>query len=145
MESEYADAHLLERDELVADIERDKERLAVLQNNYQKKLKRLELLNQLINVEASDASNWKSKSFEDHVADILSVAKRPMSISDLYDELINRRVPIPGKGTIQNVVTRVSRATDLFERARRGTYELRTKGEEMVSHVKGHLPERRKE
>ena len=105
MESEYADAHLFERDELVAEIERDKEQLSVLQNNYQKKLKRLELLNQLINVEASEPSEWKSKSFEDHVADILSMAKRPMSISDLYDELINRRVPIPGKGTIQNVVT----------------------------------------
>ena len=39
MESEYADAHLFERDELVAEIERDKEQLSVLQNNYQKKLK----------------------------------------------------------------------------------------------------------
>ena len=105
----------------------------------------MELLNQLINVEASNASDWKSKSFEDHVADILSVARRPMSISDLYDELIKRRAPIPGKGTIQNVVTRVSRATDLFERAGRGTYGLKTKGEEVISSVKNRFPDRRNE
>ena len=144
MDNGYAKSHIDERDELLGEIEKDKERLSDLQNNYQKKLKRLELLNQLINVETSEASVWKSKSFEEQVADILSVAKRPMSISDLYDELISRRIPIPGKGTIQNVVARVSRATDIFERASRGTYVLRDKSEEVLSTVKGRIPERKK-
>ena len=40
MDNGYAKSQIEERDELLGEIEKDKERLSDLQNNYQKKLKR---------------------------------------------------------------------------------------------------------
>ena len=47
-----------------------------------------------------------------------------MHIRDIYKELVDRNIPIPGKGRLENVVTRISRARDMFVREKSGVYRF---------------------
>ena len=60
----YDEQHINERNNLLAQIEKDQEQLLELQDRYQKNVKKLELLNQLINVDQGK----ESKKFEEYLA-----------------------------------------------------------------------------
>jgi len=64
-----------------------------------------------------------------------------MHINEIYKELIQRKVPIPGKGSLENVVTRLTRAKDMFTREGTGTYSFVEKRSETLSKA-GKLVER---
>ena len=134
----YDEQHINERNNLLAQIEKDQEQLLELQDRYQKNVKKLELLNQLINVDQGK----ESKKFEEYLAEIIKTSSVPMHINEIYKELIQRKVPIPGRGSLENVVTRLTRAKEMFVREGTGTYSLVEKGSENISKAGSKLVEK---
>ncbi|GIS63871.1 MAG: hypothetical protein CM1200mP3_01190 [Chloroflexota bacterium] len=65
-----------------------------------------------------------------------------MHINEIYKELIQRKVPIPGRGSLENVVTRLTRAKEMFVREGTGTYSLVEKGSENISKAGSKLVEK---
>lgn len=136
----YDEYHINERNTLLVQIEKDKEQLLELQSKYQKNVRKLELLNQLINVDQGK----ESKKFEEYLAEIIRNSPVPMHINEIYRELIQRKVPIPGKGSLENVVTRLTRAKDMFTREGTGTYSFVEKGGNSMARVRKRLLRTRK-
>jgi len=63
-------------------------------------------------------------SVEDHAEAILAEKGEPMHIGALRDALIERGVPLPGRGDEANVIVRLRRDETRFTRTGRGTYGL---------------------
>jgi len=63
-------------------------------------------------------------SVEDHAEAILAEKGAPMHIGVLRDALIERGVPLPGRGDEANVIVRLRRDETRFTRTGRGTYGL---------------------
>jgi hypothetical protein len=61
---------------------------------------------------------------EDHLETILQESERPMHIRDLRKALIQRGIPLPGRGDEANIILRLGRAKDRFVRTGRGMYGL---------------------
>lgn len=61
---------------------------------------------------------------EAHVEAILAERGEPMHIGLLRDELIQRGVPLPGRGDEANIIVRLRRDQEKFTRTGRGTYGL---------------------
>jgi hypothetical protein len=59
----------------------------------------------------------------DEVVTILAEAGAPLPIRVIFDELKNRRVPLPGQGRMVNVIAAIRRS-DLISRPARGVYAL---------------------
>ncbi len=73
-----------------------------------------------------------SADVEDHLEAILAESGRPMHIRDLRKALIERGVPLPGRGEEANIILRLGRAKDRFVRTGRGQYGLPKWGIESV-------------
>lgn len=127
-ENNFSDSRKHERDLLIQEISKQQEELRSIEKAHQDNLKRLDLINQLIAIDEGETS----KSFEESVKEILEIAARPMHIKEIYNELVDRKVPIPGKGSLENVVTRVSRAKDIFAREKSGTYTIKQRGQDTL-------------
>jgi hypothetical protein len=80
----------------------------------------------------SPRSGAKS-AIEDHVASLLEAEGAPLHITDIRNTLIERGVPLPGRGDEANIIVRLRRATDRFVRTGRGTYGSVSWGLEEVS------------
>ena len=63
-------------------------------------------------------------SFEGSVSTILAASGESMHISAIENELRERKIPIPGRGTTANIITRMRRANGQFTRVGSGTYAL---------------------
>lgn len=61
---------------------------------------------------------------EDHMEAVLTDAGEPMHISALRQALIERGVPLPGRGDEANIIVRLRRDERRFTRTGRGTYAL---------------------
>ena len=116
----YRAQHKVERDLLKALVVEQQEQLHSMQQEYKRNVQKLSLLNQLIDVDEGK----ESKTFEDQVSDILRASSVPMHIREIHEELVSRQIPIPGKGSMENVVARISRAKDVFIREGSGVYRL---------------------
>ncbi len=60
------------------------------------------------------------------VRTILEEQQRPMHIRDIRAALVERGVPIPGKGTDANIIVHLRRARETFTKRGRGTYALKS-------------------
>ena len=129
--------------------------LTPLQQRLQAARERLDLIQRLMRLEdpsASDVSSPGSTSekdpppivavrtrpgrdVEDDLEAILLKAGQPMHIRDLRQALIDRGVPLPGRGDEANIILRLSRAKDRFVRTGRGNYGLSKWGIESVPPV----------
>jgi hypothetical protein len=67
-------------------------------------------------------------SVEAHIEAILAERGEPMHIGLLRDALIQRGVPLPGRGDEANIIVRLRRDETKFTRTGRGTYGLATWG-----------------
>ena len=67
-------------------------------------------------------------SFEGSIKSILTKAGEPMNINMIENELRSKNIPIPGKGTRANIITRITRANDMFVRVGSGRYALKEWG-----------------
>ena len=69
----------------------------------------------------ADGSN-----LEDEVESILADAGSPLHISRIRELLIERGVPIPGRGDDANIIIRLTKDDERFNRTARGTYALKS-------------------
>ena len=65
-----------------------------------------------------------ANQFESSVAAILAATGQPMHVSKIESELRVKKITIPGKGTVANLITRIRRADGIFVRVASGTYGL---------------------
>jgi hypothetical protein len=91
---------------------------------------RLSLLDRLLALEASPSSVASSEvagkpdDLLDACEAILREIGEPVHIRGLYGALIERRMPIPGRGTEANLIVRLQRSEGRFVRTGRGMYGL---------------------
>jgi HB1, ASXL, restriction endonuclease HTH domain len=91
---------------------------------------RLRLLNQLLALEQDKNSDVVKDTRQDPVdfldacEQILRDAGEPIHIKELQSTLLQRGVPLPGRGTEANVIVRLNRSDGRFVRTGRGTYGL---------------------
>ena len=64
------------------------------------------------------------ESLQQAVQEILAETGEPMHISSIRSVLIQRGIPIPGKGTVANVIVHLRRSPAIFAVYGRGTYGL---------------------
>lgn len=68
------------------------------------------------------------QELEGHIELILREAGRPMHISEIRNALVDRAVPLPGRGDEANIIVRLRRAPERFTRTGRGQYALAALG-----------------
>jgi hypothetical protein len=112
--------------------------LAPLQDRLAAAREKLDLINRLIHLSTpvrsrsipiSEASSPLStptfaSGIEDRIEEILRSAGSPMHIRDIRNTLIQKGVPLPGKGDEANIILRLRRDTARFIRTERGIYAL---------------------
>ncbi|MFQ6006200.1 MAG: hypothetical protein ACE5OQ_11930 [Woeseia sp.] len=72
-------------------------------------------------------------NLEDCIERVLDEAGKPIHIREIRQSLIDRGIPLPGRGDEANIIVRLSRAPDRFVRTGRGTYGLSSWGLEEVT------------
>lgn len=114
--------------------------LAAVQQRLTAAREQVELLGRLIRLTEQEprgsvsiatppTSDWSVRAdLEGHVEQVLEAAGGPMHISDIRRALIDRGVPLPGRGDEANIIVRLSRASETFTRTARGTYALASWG-----------------
>lgn len=137
---------------LEAEIEQIKSGIAPLEQRLAAARERLDLIKRLIRLtegaeppqqRATGARTASSQStptppsvgkqdLEGQIAQILGEAGKPMHISNVRQALVDRAVPLPGRGDEANIIVRLRRAPDRFTRTGRGTYALATLGLDAV-------------
>lgn len=70
----------------------------------------------------------KENDIEDHLEELLTVAGKPVHIREIREGLIQKGVPLPGRGDEANIILRLRRSTDRFVRTGRGMYALASWG-----------------
>jgi hypothetical protein len=78
--------------------------------------------------DASNASRVGRPDLEGNLEQILKEAGSPMHISDIRKALVDRAVPLPGRGDEANIIVRLRRAPERFVRTGRGMYALTALG-----------------
>jgi hypothetical protein len=117
------------RDQVIDDIKKNKADLADAQKRLFASQERLELIDKLLELEGEktedlDGNVNDPKDLLDECEKILLEAGKPMHVNKIHEELLKRGVPIPGKGTQANVISRFQRSGGRFIRTGRGTYGL---------------------
>jgi hypothetical protein len=72
------------------------------------------------------------QDLEAHLEQILGEVGKPMHISEIRQTLVERAVPLPGRGDEANIIVRLRRAPERFRRTGRGMYALAALGLEAV-------------
>lgn len=117
------------RSQLIEEIGRIKVELSDLQVRLHESNERLELIDKLLaieNPEMKETSNLPitTDSLIDECEEILREAGKPMHIRELHLGLLNKGIPIPGKGSQANVIARIQRSDGRIIRTGRGMYGL---------------------
>jgi hypothetical protein len=71
------------------------------------------------------ASSGAQGEIEPVVEEILGCAGAPMHVRSIWQALVDRRVPLPGRGDEANIILRLRRDSDRFVRTGRGMYGLK--------------------
>jgi hypothetical protein len=112
------------------ELERAQVDLARAQKRLDEAQDRLRLLHQLLALEqdkGSDAvkdTRQNPGDFLDACEQVLRDAGKPIHIKELQSALLERGVPLPGRGTEANLIVRLKRSDGRFVRTGRGTYGL---------------------
>jgi len=117
------------RDVAKSDLESAKNDLIIAQKRYQETEERFKLIERLLVLENNKSQLESEEIFEQ--IDLLSECEAiirdhggPMHINDIHKSLIQKRIPIPGKGTKANVIARLQRSDGRIIRTGRGEYGL---------------------
>src|SRR5262249_36151956 len=76
------------------------------------------------NPASSGAGTNTPLEVEGHIEAILEKAGEPVHIGSIRQQLIERGIPLPGRGDEANIILRLRRAPDRFVRTGRGMYGL---------------------
>jgi hypothetical protein len=129
------------------EIEVLKAEISPLQQRLESARERLDLINRLVRLTEganskanrsaatpaapNDKANTNSPAkhgLEAHLESILNEAGKPVHISEIRQILVDRAVPLPGRGDEANIILRLRRAPERFTRTGRGTYALASLG-----------------
>jgi hypothetical protein len=106
------------RQQLESNVVSDQHELLVIQQRLRDNTARLEHVNALLGV-------THTKSINDDlmvaIEQILRASSEPMHVKVLAQKLTDIGVPLPGRGTIANLTTRLHRSSN-YKRVGRGTY-----------------------
>ncbi len=129
--------------EILAEQERVAGELEPLLSRREELISKLELVQRLLALEATSSrrvetgangtkpqavakpNQTNGNHIKNAVREILEERGQPMHIGDIRAALVQRGVPIPGKGTDANVIVHLRRAPDMFTRRKRGIYALK--------------------
>ncbi len=128
--------------EILAEQELVARELEPLLGRREQLIRKLELIQSLLAVEsasgcmaetladgtkrsATKATQTSGNEIQKAVREILEKRGKPMHIRDIRTALVQRGVPIPGRGTDANVIVHLRRAPDTFARQNRGIYALK--------------------
>ena len=112
--------------------------LGPLQDRLAAAREKLDLVNRLIHLSTPDRTRSlhhsqasspvptppPSPGIEGRIEEILRSSGSPMHIRDIRNALIQKGVPLPGKGDEANIILRLRRDNARFIRTERGTYAL---------------------
>ena len=117
------------RSQVAKDIDNIKADLIELQKKQKEAQERLDLIDRLLLLEGHSVNHrWETpaNSFDllDECIKILRESGKPIHINELYNALIERNIPLPGKGTQANVIARLQRSDGQVIRTGRGMYGL---------------------
>lgn len=117
------------RAEALAQLQQSQGELAELQKQVRARQEKLELVERLLSLEGGDNMVTKAAvtgpdALLDACEEIIRAKGHPIHISEIHSALIERGVPIPGKGDEANIIVRLQRASGRFIRTGRGTYGL---------------------
>ena len=129
--NEHIEVYIQIRDQLQKEVDRDQKLLVEVESRHKRNMKELDHLNQLIDMGSGGEQENDAKKIEEYIVDILKASSRPMHVREIYERLIENKIPIPGKGRLENVVSRISRAKNLFARDGKGTYVVKEEKEDL--------------
>ena len=115
------------RTRIGSELETDLESLAKLQNQIRDAKQRLQHIDGLLSLADRQTNQPSTESIrnEDLLAaceKIQSEATEPLHVAELRAKLVERKIPLPGQGSEANLISRLHRAKDQFERTGPGTY-----------------------
>jgi hypothetical protein len=102
-------------DQLASEIKSDNQEICKLQQRVQLNRKRLRHVYELLNVK-------KSFNLLDECERILRASSEPIHVTILIQRLSDEGIPIPGRGDVTNLISRLHRSPR-FKRIGRGTYD----------------------
>ena len=115
------------REQIQDGLQAERSQLAQIQKSIKEAEQRLELVEGLLAIEGHSPSTTAKDSQK--ATDLLDVCERLMRekgtalhVSELHSVLLEQGVPLPGKGTEANLITRLQRSNGRFVRTGRGTY-----------------------
>ena len=117
------------KEQATKELEDARQQLAEIQKHIRDSEQRLELVNNLLALERPKESvvlESKPLMSSDELLDacekLVRETGRPMHIRELHAALLNRGVPLPGRGEEANLIVRLQRSGGRFVRVGRGTY-----------------------
>jgi hypothetical protein len=115
------------RTRIVSDLETDLQSLIKLQNKIRDAKQRLQHIDGLLSLDDRQTNPPSTESIE--TEDLLAACKKiqseatePLHATELRAKLLEKGIPLPGQGTEANLISRLHRAKDQFERMGPGTY-----------------------
>lgn len=117
------------RARLQEEIEKDEASLARLQRQIREAQQRVELLDRLLALEGDSGNSvaqakTRPSDFLAACEGIMRAHGEPMHIREIHAALIEKGIPVPGKGNQANVISRLQRSDGRFIRTGRGMYGL---------------------
>ena len=115
------------RTRIVSDLETDLQSLTTLQNKIRGAKQRLQHIDGLLGLADRQTNQPNTESITTEALltaceNIQSEAIEPLHVTELRAKLIEQKIPLPGQGTEANLISRLHRAKDQFERIDPGTY-----------------------
>ena len=136
---------------MTKELEDARQQLAEVQKRIRESEQRLELVNNLLALESPHESIGHVEKSPPVLADelldacgeLIRAAGRPMHIRELHAALLERGVPLPGRGAEANLIVRLQRSGGRFVRVGRGTYAPADFGVAEVKPTRKHRRARR--
>jgi hypothetical protein len=123
------------RDQVAKDLEQARQELVEVQKRVREGEQRLELVSGLLALEEGASSSAvearpvsSSEDLLDACEQISREAGRPLHIRELHAALVERGVPLPGRGAEANLIVRLQRSEGRFVRVGRGLYAAASLG-----------------
>lgn len=116
------------RHEASAELQHAQDELRAAQRRIDATRERVSLLDRLLAVEegngvgANPAAPPDADALLNACEELVKGAGKPLHVKELIDGLVQRGVPLPGRGNEANLITRLHRSDGRFVRTGRGTY-----------------------
>ena len=109
------------RQQLLSDIETDDQRIAELRIRRIKNFQRLKHYDALLGISNTMSMRYNTTKLLDECERFLRASSEPVHVMILHNHLMDIGMPLPGSGTVANLITRLWRSPR-FKRIAPGVY-----------------------